>query len=71
MVNAGELVWVTVPPEFCSGGDCVEIAAIGNDWFRIRSNQHRTNQLAVTGSELRAFILAVKAGFFDKVAGMP
>lgn len=54
----------------CSGGDCVEVEDIGGDWFRVRSSVLRTLNLAVTGAELRAFLLAVKAGQFDEIAGL-
>lgn len=61
--------WVTTPEEFCSGGDCVQVSAIGGDWFRVRSSAMRMQAIALSGSELRAFIEAVKAGAFDEVAG--
>jgi len=62
-----DLVWVGPPPEFCSMGNCIEVAAIGGDWFRVRSNNLRTAVIAVSGAELRSFCAAVKAGAFDEV----
>lgn len=67
MSDTTELVWVTTPDEFCSGGNCLQIAALGHDWFRLRSNVLKTATLAFTGSELRAFLAAVKAGAFDEL----
>jgi len=54
----------------CSGGDCVEVASIGGDWYRIRSTINRHINVAVTGDELRTFIAAVKTGQFDDIAGV-
>lgn len=63
-----EIEWVVTP---CSGGDCIEIGAIGKDWFRMRSTVVPSINIAVTGTELRAFIAAVKDGVFDEVAALP
>lgn len=54
----------------CSGGDCIEIVDIGGDWFRIRSSILPSHMLAISGDELRAFIVAVKVGQFDEIAGL-
>lgn len=52
----------------CSGADCIALADIGRDWFRIRSTVHPHVVVAVTGEELRAFLRQVKAGQFDDIA---
>lgn len=52
----------------CSGAECVAIADIGNDWFRMRSTAHTAGAIAVTGEELRAFLRQVRAGQFDELA---
>ena len=52
----------------CSGGDCVEVADIGADWFRVRSTVNPHINVAVTDEELRAFLRQVKAGQFDDIA---
>lgn len=63
-----EIEWVVTP---CSGGDCLAVAAIGADWFRMHSTVVPSINIAVTGTELRAFIVAAKAGHFDQVAALP
>jgi hypothetical protein len=45
----------------------VEVVPIGADWFRIHSTVNRHINVAVTGTELRAFIAAVKAGALDEL----
>lgn len=52
----------------CSGADCIAVADIGNDWFRIRSTVWPHVVVAVTGEELRAFLRQVRAGQFDELA---
>lgn len=52
----------------CSGGDCVQVVDIGNDWYRLRSTINPNFQVAVTGDELRAFLRQVKVGQFDDIA---
>lgn len=54
----------------CSGGDCVEIGARGDDWFVIRSSAHTRSVIAVSGDELRAFLRQVRCGQFDELAGL-
>lgn len=54
----------------CSLAECVEVEDIGGDWFRIRSTTTRKVNIAITGAELRAFLLQVKAGQFDEIAGL-
>lgn len=67
MPTEHEATWFRTP---CSGGDCIEVASIGADWYRIRSSVLPSHMLAVTGDELRAFMVAVKAGQFDEIAGL-
>lgn len=52
----------------CSGAECIAVADIGNDWFRIRSTAHTAGAIAATGEELRAFLRQVRAGQFDELA---
>lgn len=61
---------ITVETTRCSGGNCVEIEDIGQDWFRVRSTTNRHLNVAVTGHELRAFLRQVRAGQFDAIAGL-
>lgn len=59
-----------VETTFCSGGDCIEVVYLARDWYRIHSTINPHIAVAVTGAELRAFILAVKAGQFDDIAAL-
>lgn len=68
-----EIVWITpaaTVPQACSLTNCIQVADIGRDWFRIRSSVHTAGVIAVTGDELRAFVLAVKAGALDEMVDL-
>lgn len=66
-MDENEITWVTTP---CSMANCIQVADLGKDWYRLRSTSHTRNALAFTGAELRQFALAIRRGDFDALLGL-